>query len=196
MFQGERPWDLTGGEMIPTDASPRLRADILEYYRTYASHVAVHMLDAQTLTHGLNDSPVGMLAWVLQRWHKWSDKRGHFEEVFPREHVLTNATIYWANEAIGSSIRSYPNCNRYPWRPSHDRIPAIEAPAGFTFLSGDAYPPGVDVDHRVQAFLDGPTRAWFNPVYMKAHREGGHFVPWENPVAVIEDIRATFRGLR
>jgi hypothetical protein len=72
----------------------------------------------------------------------------------------------------------------------------VEAPAGFTFLSGDAYPPGVDVDSRVEAFPSGPTRSWFNPVYVKAHRKGGHFVPWENPDAVIDDIRATFRGLR
>jgi pimeloyl-ACP methyl ester carboxylesterase len=196
MFQSERPWDLTEGHLIPADASDELRADIQNLYRTYASHVAVHMLDAQTLTHGLNDSPVGMLAWVLQRWAKWSDKRGNFEEAFPPDHILTNATIYWVNEAIGSSVRSYANANRYPWRPSHDRIPAIEAPAGFTFLSGDAYPPGTTVDTRVDAFLNGPTRTWFNPVYVKAHAKGGHFVPWENPDAVIDDIRATFRTLR
>jgi pimeloyl-ACP methyl ester carboxylesterase len=196
MFQSERPWDLSEGHMIPEDATPQLREGILELHRTYASHVAVHMLDAQTLTHGLNDSPAGMLAWLLQRWLKWSDKRGDFEQAFPLDHILTNATIYWVNQAIGSSIRSYPNANRYPWRPSHDRTPAIEAPAGFTFLSGDAYPPGVDVDDRVEAFLNGPTHSWFNPVYMKAHRKGGHFVPWENPDAVIEDVRATFRELR
>jgi hypothetical protein len=78
-----------------------------------------------------------MLAWVLQRWKHWSDKNGNFEEVFPRDHVLTNATIYRVNRAIGSSIRSYANANRYPWTPPHDRTPLVEAPAGFTFLLGD-----------------------------------------------------------
>jgi pimeloyl-ACP methyl ester carboxylesterase len=196
MFQSERPWDLTEGHMIPAGASEELRADIQRLYRTYASHVAVHMLDAQTLTHGLNDSPAGMLAWILQRWSKWSDKRGNFEEAFPRDHILTNATIYWVNQAIGSSIRAYPNANRYPWRPSHDRTPAVEAPAGFTFLSGDAYPPGTTAENRVQAFEDGPTRKWFNPILVRAHEKGGHFGPWENPDATIDDIRATFRKLR
>ena len=52
------------------------------------------------------------------------------------------------------------------------------------------------VDSRVEAFLNGPTRSWFNPVYVKAHRKGGHFVPWENPDAAVDDIRATFRRLR
>jgi pimeloyl-ACP methyl ester carboxylesterase len=195
-FQSERPWDLTEGHMIPPDAPEQLRREILLFHRTYASHVAVHMLDAQTVTHGLNDSPVGMLAWLVQRWKKWSDKRGDFETGFPRDHLLTNATIYWVNQAIGSSIRSYTNANRYPWRPSHDRTPAVEAPAGFTFLSGDVYPPGTTVATRVQAFNDGPTRRWFNPVYTKAHAKGGHFMPWENPEATIDDIRATFRKLR
>jgi hypothetical protein len=183
--------------MIPKDASPELRADLLNSYRTYASHVAVHMLDAQTLTHALNDSPVGMLAWLLQRWKKWSDRYGDFEAVFPRDHILTNATIYWANQAIGSSIRVYPNTNRYPWKPSHDRTPVVEAPAGFTFLCGDAYPPGVHTpEERIAAFENGPTRSWFNPVHVDAHMKGGHFGPWENPDAFIDGIRATFRPLR
>lgn len=196
IFQSERPWDLTEGHLVPEGVSDELRAQIIAFQRTYASHVAVHMLDGQTITHALNDSPVGMLAWVLQRWKKWSDKRGNFDAVFPRDHILTNATIFWANEAIGSSIRSYANANRYPWRPSHDRTPIVEAKAGFTFLTGDAYPPGVNADTRVDFFMNGPTRPMFNPIYAKAHEKGGHFTAWENAEAVIDDIRATFRGLR
>jgi hypothetical protein len=196
IFLNERPWDLTVGHMVPPDASPELRDAILLFQRTYASHVAVHMLDGQTITHGLNDSPVGMLAWILQRWKHWSDKNGTFDEAFPRDHILTNATIYWVNQAIGSSIRSYANAVRYPWTPSHDRAPLVEAPAGFTFLLGDAYPPGVTVENRVESFMNGPMRPLYDVVYAKAHEKGGHFGPWENPDAVIEGIRDTFRGLR
>jgi pimeloyl-ACP methyl ester carboxylesterase len=197
IFQSERPWDLTVGRMVPPEASPELRDAILLYQRTYASHVAVHMLDGQTLTHGLNDSPVGMLAWVLQRWKHWSDKNGNFDEAYPRDHILTNATIYWINQAIGSSIRSYANANRYPWTPSHHRTPLVEAPAGFTFLLGDASPPGVTLETRVASFENGPMRPLYGDVvYAKAHEKGGHFAPWENPDAVIEGIRDTFRGLR
>jgi hypothetical protein len=75
-------------------------------------------------------------------------------------------------------------------------MPMIEAPTGFTFLTGDAAPPGVDVNNRVDAFMHGPMGATYNTVYARAHEKGGHFVPWENSQAVIEDIRATFRTLR
>ncbi|MCI2422968.1 epoxide hydrolase [Saccharopolyspora sp. K220] len=193
MFNGETYWSL--GE-VPNDVPDELRRELLSFYETYASHVTVHMLDAQTLTHGLNDSPAGMLAWILQRWRKWSDRNGVFEDIFDRDFILTNATIYWVTQSIGSSIRSYRNANRWPWQPSHDRTPAIEAAAGFTFLAGDHYPPGATLETRVALFENGPTRDWFNPIYIKAHQRGGHFVPWENPEAVIEDVRATFRKLR
>jgi pimeloyl-ACP methyl ester carboxylesterase len=196
LLQGERYW-AGSGDPVPENASQRLREDSDLFVHTYVSHVTAHMLDAQTLTLGLNDSPVGMLAWLLQRWKKWSDRWGNFEEAFPRDHILTAATIYWVNQAIGPSIRSYLNAKLYPWQPEHDRQPQIEAPAGFTFLLGDVFPPGVRTpEERMAAFENGPMRPWFNPVNIKVHQKGGHFGPWENPEAFITDIRETFRGLR
>jgi pimeloyl-ACP methyl ester carboxylesterase len=196
LFQGERPWDLTGGLTVPEGAPDEIRDGILAFQDRFVSHVAVHILDAQNLSYGLADSPVGMLAWILRRWTKWSQSNGDVESVFPRDHLLANATMWWVNNAITSSIRSYVNANRYPWTPSHDRNPIIEAPAGITFL-GYENPPGVTTENRTQAFLETPAETdWYNPVYLKAHKLGGHFTPWENPDAVIEDIRATFRKLR
>jgi pimeloyl-ACP methyl ester carboxylesterase len=193
-YDSELYWG--GGRGIPEGASPELRAGWMRYFETYASHFSAHMLDGQTLTHALADSPVGMLAWLLQRWRKWSDPNVGFEEVFTPDHVLTNATLYWATETIGSSIRVYRNGVRYPWRPSHDRTPAVEAPAGFTFLAGDAYPPGATAENRVALFEQGPTRKWFAPVLVEVADRGGHFTGWENPEAVIQGIRATLRPLR
>lgn len=193
IFQGERPWDLTDGQKVPPGTPPGLREEILLSQRTYASHVAVHILDGQTITHGLNDSPVGMLAWILQRWKHWSDKHADFDRVFPRDHILTNATIYWVNQAIGSSIRAYANANRYPWRPSHQHTPLVQAPTGLSFLLGDPGYPGARLDTFVEDFKKGPLAEMYNLVYAKAHARGGHFAAWENPDAMIEDIRQTFR---
>jgi pimeloyl-ACP methyl ester carboxylesterase len=196
IFQGDRPWDITGGGQIPDGLPDTLRSEVVNMQQRFASHVAVHILDNQNLAYGLADSPVGMLSWILRRWTKWSESNGDVESVFPREHLITNATIWWVTNSITSSIRSYVNASRYPWTPSHDRTPIIEAPAGITFL-GYENPPGVGTEDVVQRFLDNPReKPWYNPVYLKAHEHGGHFTAWENPGAVIEDIRATFRPLR
>jgi pimeloyl-ACP methyl ester carboxylesterase len=61
--------------------------------------------------------------------------------------------------------------------------------AGFGFST----PTAGDMNH--WNFENGHTRDWFNPVYLKVHARG-HFVPWENPEAVIDDVRTTFRKLR
>ena len=92
--------------------------------------------------------------------------------------------------------KKFPKTARIPWQPFHNRTPAIEAPPGFTFLTGDAYPPGATVENRVDIFRNGFTGGWFNTVYAKAHERGGHFGPWENPDAFIEGIRETFRLVR
>jgi pimeloyl-ACP methyl ester carboxylesterase len=197
LLQNERPWDVTGGAFVPEDASDELREDILALTDTYASHVAVHMLDGQTLTHGLMDSPVGMLAWILERWHHWSDQRQNFDEVFPRDHLLTNATIWWATGCIGPSLRHYSHYQHFPWKPSHDRKPQIEAPAGFTFYVGDQIPPGTrTVEARKQAFLNGHSAEWFNTVHLSVTDAGGHFGPFENPKPFIDGLRENFRTLR
>ena len=92
-------------------------------------------------------------------------------------------------------MRTYANAARYPWQPSHDRKPAVEAPVGITFL-GFENPPGVTTANRVEAFRKSSDAAWFNATYLNVHDKGGHFAAYENPEAVIIDIRATFRPLR
>jgi hypothetical protein len=73
----------------------------------------------------------------------------------------------------------------------------VEAPAGFTFLLGDAFPPGAETpEERIAAFKGSPMGPWYNPVHINVHQNGGHFGPWENPEAFIADIRETFRPLR
>ena len=193
IFQSERPWDLTEGHMVPEGLPEEARKEIINFQRTFASHVAVHMLDAQTITHALNDSPIGMLAWILQRWKKWSDRSAPFESTHSKDEVITFAMIYWVNQAIGSSIRVYSNANRYPWKPAHSRKPAVEVPAGFSLLLGEVYPPLATMENRESMLIEGPLASQFNIVHTKVYQKGGHFGPWENPEAFIEGIRDTVK---
>jgi pimeloyl-ACP methyl ester carboxylesterase len=194
-FNGDRAWSLVGGP-IPDSLPPAVHARIVALERRFAAHLAAHVLDPSTLGYGLADSPVGMLAWVLERWINWSDNRGDIENVFSKDDLLTHATIYWAGNAIDTSIRTYANNNRYPWTPSHDRWPVVEAPTGITFV-GYENPPGVTTsEQRVQNFLESDRAAWYNHVNIAAHDSGGHFIPWETPDEWVDDLRRTFRGRR
>jgi microsomal epoxide hydrolase len=191
-FGTEMPWNVAARAW---DTGAKVPPGVTKF----AAHFAVHVLDPQTLAYALNDSPVGLLAWLLERWRAWGDTRdkngtvtGDPERVFTREHMLTNATIYWATDTAGSSMRAYADAARHPWQPSHDRAPVVEAPVGITFLGGEN-PPGVETRDRARLFSDGPRASFFNVAFLNAHDHGGHFGYFENPDAVISDIRAFLR---
>ncbi|HET6985907.1 MAG TPA: epoxide hydrolase [Kribbella sp.] len=191
-FNGDRGWDLSGGNPIPPGLPPIVHDRIVELERRFAAHLAAHVLHPSTLGFGLADSPAGMLAWILERWLSWSDG----DKAFSDDDLLTHATIYWAGNAIDTSIRTYANNNRYPWTPSHDRNPAIEAPTGITFV-GYENPPGVTTpEERIQNFLSSDRAAWYNHTNLTAHPAGGHFIPWELPTEWTDDLRRTFRAYR
>jgi pimeloyl-ACP methyl ester carboxylesterase len=195
MFNGDRGWDLSGGQPIPEGIPDAVRARIIELDRRFAAHLAAHVLGPSTLAYGLSDSPAGLLAWMFERWVKWSDNGGDIERVFSKDDLLTHAMIYWVNNAIETSIRMYANANRYPWTPVHDRWPVVEAPTGITFV-GYENPPGVSTENRVQHFLSSEMGSWYNHVNITVHEHGGHFIPWEIPNHWIDDLRRTFRPYR
>lgn len=182
-FRGPRPYDLLGGvlETLPPD----LAAHAVAVDRRLAVHVATHILDPQTLAYAMHDSPVGQLAWLIERRRAWSDCGGDLESRFPRDDLLTNATIYWTTESFVTSVRFYAEAARHPWQPSHDRTPPFEAPAGVSLFRGDG-----------AALFGDAMVGQYNVHHLADHARGGHFAPAEEPQALIEDIRATFRELR
>lgn len=184
LFNHQRPWDITAGTFVPEDLPPAELEAALHAQRKIASHVAVQILDPQTLAYGLHDSPVGLLAWLLERRRSWGDTGGDVESRFSKDHLLTTTMLYWLTDSFVTSARYYAEAAHNPWHPSHDRSPVVEAPTGVTYLGGDI------------GGLRGDIESQFNMQYSKAHSSGGHFAPKENPQAVIEDIRATFRQLR
>ncbi len=194
LFTGDRAWDLSGGRPIPDGLPEPVRAQLIALERRFAVHLAAHVLAPSTLGHALTDSPVGMLAWVLERWQNWSDNRGDINSVFSDDDLLTHATILWAG-SIGATMRIYANNNRYPWSPAHDRIPQVEAPTGLTFV-GYENPPGVTTDNRVAHYLGTDRASWYNLVNITAHEAGGHFIPWEVPDVWVDDLRRTFAERR
>jgi pimeloyl-ACP methyl ester carboxylesterase len=182
-FSHERNWDIRGADLLPSDS--RARAAALARQRKFASHIAVHVLDPQTLAIMAHASPVALCAWMLERRRAWSDCGGDVEARFSKDDLLTHMTLFWATETFGSSVRFYAETARDRWIPTHQRWPVVGVPTGLSIFVPDS-------GH-------GPTEAqkdYYNLVYAKEHLTGGHFAAAEEPARVVEDIRATFRGLR
>jgi pimeloyl-ACP methyl ester carboxylesterase len=152
---------------------------------TAASHVAVHTADPQTLAYALNDSPVGLAAWILERRRAWSDHTGDVYDALSRDFLLTNVTLYWVTQSIGSTMRYYWENWRQSVRVVHDRIPAIEAPTGISVFPNDL----VFVPRRL-------AEEYTNLVHWTVMPRGGHFAAAEEPDLIVEDLRAMFRPLR
>jgi len=137
----------------------------------------------QTLAYGLTDSPVGLAAWIVEKFRSWSDCGGDIERRFSKDVLLTNVMLYWVTGAINSSFWPYYARFHQPW-PIGDglRVPVPTAYASFPR----------EILH--------PPRAWAERVYnirrWTAMPAGGHFAALEEPEALAGDIRAFFRELR
>jgi pimeloyl-ACP methyl ester carboxylesterase len=136
----------------------------------------------QTLAYGLNDSPAGLAAWIVEKWRSWSDCGGDILSRFTMDELLTNIGIYWFTETIGSSLRMY-------YESAHDMNPddnvRIEVPAR-VFLTRE------EVDLCPPEYV---ARSYVNFSYGVAER-GGHFLAAEEPELLADDIRTWFRRFR
>lgn len=173
------------GESDYAEDEKALYARLLEAQPTAASHMAVHSMDPQTLAFALNDSPAGLLAWIVERRRAWSDCGGDVERAFTREHLLTTVSLYWLTGTIGSSLRFYWETARQGWQPSHPRQPTIEAPTAMAVLPQDVYP----LPRRI-------VERHANLQHWRVYAKGGHFGPAEAPGEYVEDVRGFFRRFR
>jgi epoxide hydrolase len=137
----------------------------------------------QTLGYGLNDSPAGLAAWLLEKFRAWSDCGGEVERAFSKDELLTNIMLYWVTGTITSSMRLY-----YEYRRGEAGPPAgqrVEVPTAFAEFPAEILP---------------APRAWVERVYNVVRwtemPRGGHFAALEQPALLAADVRAAFAGQR
>ena len=75
--------------------------------RRERGYSAIQATKPQTLGYGLNDSPAGLAAWILEKWRAWADSGGDLDARFARDFLLTMLTLYWVTQTIASSMRDY-----------------------------------------------------------------------------------------
>jgi pimeloyl-ACP methyl ester carboxylesterase len=136
----------------------------------------------QTLGIALNDSPAGLLAWIVEKFRAWSDCDGDPETVFTRDQLLTNVTVYWVTQTIASSVRLY-------WE--HQHADPSDAPQYVGVPTGVARYP-----KEVVRF----PRSWVERSYNVTHwadmPRGGHFAAMEQPELFADDVRTFFTSVR
>jgi pimeloyl-ACP methyl ester carboxylesterase len=135
-----------------------------------------------TLAYSLNDSPVGLCAWIVEKLRSWADCEGNIESIFTKEELLANVTLYWLTETIHSSIRLYNENNKVKFKAGNPD--KIMVPAGIArFRFEEPFPPRryVERGFRVIRWTDFPS--------------GGHFPAMEKPQALAEDILGFFSEL-
>jgi len=141
----------------------------------------LHSTKPQTLGYGLNDSPAGLAAWIVEKFQAWCDCDGDLESSFTKDDLLTNLTLYWATETITSSMRIYYENRHAAAAPS----PRVEVPTACAVFPKElALPPRKWVE------------AHFNLTQWTEMPRGGHFAALEEPGLLVDDIRLFFRTLR
>jgi pimeloyl-ACP methyl ester carboxylesterase len=149
----------------------------------------------QTLAYALNDSPAGQLAWIVEKFHEWTDPAAELpDDAVERDQLLTNASVFWFTGAGASSAHAtYEGMQAWREMAAQQADGAgadEEAPAG----AQSGPPTGVAVfaaDTTIRSLLDpGDTMHW------SEFGRGGHFPAMETPDLLIGDVRAFFGRLR
>jgi pimeloyl-ACP methyl ester carboxylesterase len=145
----------------------------------------VHMQSTRpkTLAYGLTDSPVGQLAWIVEKFKEWVDPAAALpEDAVSRDRILTDVSLYWFTGTAGSSANLY-------YETVHD-------PAGPRPSVRNNVPTGV----ALSLTQDVTIRRWAerenNIVHWTELEHGGHFAALEVPELLIADVRKFFRTLR
>jgi pimeloyl-ACP methyl ester carboxylesterase len=160
-------------------------------------YLEIQATKPQSLGFGLNDSPAGLAAWIVEKWRSWGDTHGDVDGHFTRDLLLTNITIYWVTQTITSSMRDYyDDRGHFIGDPaavvgSDDRV---EVPTAFA-----QWPRGLGVAPDGREYDAVPPREWierlYNVVRWSDMPAGGHFSAVEEPERYAADITAFFETL-
>ncbi len=159
------------------------RAQLRDWWDAEGGYNHLQATKPHTAGYALNDSPVGLAAWILEKFRSWSDCGGAIERVFNRDELLTNVMIYWVTGTAPSSMRLYYELREQPLQISPEN--RVAPPVGVA-----VFPKEIPMPPRALAERGYNIQRW------TAMPRGGHFAAMEQPELLAEDIRAFFRPLR
>ena len=167
----------------PSATEQQFLGSVAGWFFQEGGYIMIQSTRPQTISYPLNDSPVGLAGWLVEKFRAWSDCGGDVEKRFSKDELLSHIMIYWVTETISSAARLY-------YEDSHTtpRLQAgqhTEVPAGVATFPKDLTLPPRELGERflhVQRWTHMPS--------------GGHFAAWEEPELLVSDMRTFFRPLR
>jgi len=178
----------TGPGSRPLSAAEKAYRERNEaFWQEEHGYKAIQSTKPQTLGYGLNDSPAGLAAWILEKWRSWADSGGNLDERFSRDFLLTTVTLYWVTQTITSSMRDYFDNDNMRFRVTLGPQDFVNVPTGVAVFASNFVDEGQ------------PPREWVERLYNLRRwtpmPKGGHFAAIEEPELLAHDIAAFFSGL-
>lgn len=174
---GRRPQD---GEATAEEAL--LEADQAVFNATETGYMAIQATKPQSMAYGLNDSPVALAAWIVEKFNSWTDNGGDLESVLSKDELLTNITTYWLSQTAGSAGRLYYETGAAGMMgPAAERV---ETPTYVSVFPKELYRTTrriAEHHYNIQGWTEQP--------------RGGHFAASEQPQLLVDDIRSALRGI-
>jgi len=147
-----------------------------QWWYQEAAYNMIQSTKPQTLAFALSDSPVGLAAWMVEKFQAWSDDG--IEKAFTKDEILTNICIYYFTDTIASSLRTYAENTRAMYATGMPKpTPKIEVATVIASYPGEAVPVIEDWANRNA-----------HVVRFKTMPKGGHFAPLEVPQLFAQDL--------
>ena len=147
------------------------------------AYASLHSTKPLSLAYGLNDSPIGLCGWIIEKFNAWSDNNGDIENSFTKQELLANVTLYWLTQTIHSSIRMYHEISNSPLKFEKDDF--VKTPVGFAKFPKEIPTPPRDYIEK-----------GFNVVHWTEMPKGGHFPALEQPKLLADDMIRFFEKLK
>ena len=167
-------------DAVLSDEERQYKVDAQRWIAQEGGYMALQATKPQTLAYGLSDSPVGLAAWIIEKFRAWSDCNGELTKRFSNDELLTNIMIYWITNTISSSAGIY-----YENTHSLPALGKIEVPTGVALFPAD---------------ILLPPKQWaeqnLNISRWTTMPRGGHFTAMEEPELLADDIRSFYRQFR
>ena len=168
----------------PTEEENRFLDQLRHFLSEETGYQWIQGTKPTTLAFALTDSPAGLAAWIVEKFHRWTDCHGDIESAVGKDEMLTNIMLYWVTGAIGSSFWPYWARMHGPWP-----IPEgaeITVPTGYVEFPKEILRPPRSLAERTYSHIQRWTKA----------ERGGHFAALEQPEVLVNEIREFFRPLR